>query len=130
MRTPSMLFGPLLPWFERARRDLPWRAEPRDPYRVWISEVMLQQTRVDVVVPYYLRFLERFPTLAALADANEEEVLALWSGLGYYARARNLHRAARAAVQLGGLPRSAAERGSPPHTIAAPAARCRLRARA
>lgn len=108
MRTPSMLSRPLLSWFAQARRDLPWRQEPRDPYRVWVSEVMLQQTRVDVVVSYYLRFLERFPNLAALAAASEDEVLALWSGLGYYARARNLHRAARAADERGGLPRSAA----------------------
>ena len=109
MRTPSMLFAPLLPWFARARRSLPWRAEPRDPYRVWVSEVMLQQTRVEVVEPYYLRFLQRFPTLDALAAAQEDEVLALWSGLGYYARARNLHRAARTALDRGGLPRSAAD---------------------
>jgi A/G-specific adenine glycosylase len=109
LRTPSTLSRPLLSWFARTRRDLPWRKEPRDPYRVWVSEVMLQQTRVEVVVPYYLRFLERFPTLSALAAASEDEVLALWSGLGYYARARNLHRAARAALARGGLPRSAAE---------------------
>ena len=109
MRTPSTVSRPLLSWFARSRRDLPWRAEPRDPYRVWVSEVMLQQTRVDVVVPYYRRFLQRFPTLDALAAAKEDDVLALWSGLGYYARARNLHRAARAAIAQGGLPRSAAE---------------------
>jgi len=92
----STLAGPLLSWFEGARRDLPWREEPRDPYRVWVSEVMLQQTRVDVVIPYYRRFLARFPTLRALAAAELDDVLALWSGLGYYARARNLHRAAQA----------------------------------
>jgi A/G-specific adenine glycosylase len=84
---------------------------------------MLQQTRVDVVVPYYRRFLERFPTLEALAEASEDEVLALWSGLGYYARGRNLHRAARAAAALGGLPRSASELrqlpGFGPYTAAA-----------
>jgi A/G-specific adenine glycosylase len=97
----------LLPWFARARRDLPWRKEPRDPYRVWISEVMLQQTRVEVVVPYYERFLERFPTLGALAAAPLDDVLALWSGLGYYARARNLHRAAQASGRQ--LPRTAAD---------------------
>ena len=108
MRTPSTLSRPLLSWFARARRELPWRAEPRDPYRVWVSEVMLQQTRVDVVIPYYLRFLRRFPTILDLAAAGEDEVLALWSGLGYYARARNLHRAACAAAARGGLPRSAA----------------------
>jgi A/G-specific adenine glycosylase len=109
LRTPSTLFAPLLPWFARARRELPWREPRRDPYRVWLSEVMLQQTRVDVVVPYYRRFVERFPTLEALAEASEDEVLALWSGLGYYARGRNLHRAARAAAAAGGLPRKAAE---------------------
>jgi A/G-specific adenine glycosylase len=96
----------LLSWFAKERRDLPWRKEPRDPYRVWVSEVMLQQTRVDVVVPYYERFLARFPTLDALAAAPLDDVLALWSGLGYYARARNLHRAAR--VCGGRLPRTAA----------------------
>ena len=113
----------LLKWFRTAKRDLPWRREPRDPYRVWVSEVMLQQTRVDVVVPYYLRFLRRFPTLASLAGASEDEVLALWSGLGYYARGRNLHRAARAAAAAGGLPRTAAALrelpGFGPYTAAA-----------
>ena len=87
-----MISTKLLAWFADAKRDLPWRKEPRDPYRVWISEVMLQQTRVDVVVPYYQRFLRRFPTLRALARAPLDDVLALWSGLGYYARARNLHQ--------------------------------------
>src|SRR5258705_8593706 len=75
------------------RRDLPWR-KTRDPYAIWISEVMLQQTRVDTVRPYYARFLARFPTVNALAAAPIDDVLALWSGLGYYARGRNLHRAA------------------------------------
>ena len=91
------LATPLLAWFVLARRPLPWREEPRDPYRVWISEVMLQQTRVDVVVPYFERFVRKFPTLGRLAKAPLDDVLALWSGLGYYSRARNLHRAARAA---------------------------------
>ncbi len=95
---------PLLAWFSRERRALPWREEPRDPYRVWISEVMLQQTRVDVVIPYFLRFVQRFPTLGALAAAPLDDVLALWSGLGYYSRARNLHRAALAAGRT--LPRT------------------------
>jgi A/G-specific adenine glycosylase len=85
----------LLRWFQSARRDLPWRKEPRDPYRVWVSEVMLQQTRVEVVIPYYRRFVRRFPTLRSLARASLDEVLAHWSGLGYYSRARNLHRAAQ-----------------------------------
>ena len=79
------------------RHDLPWQ-RTRDPYRIWLSEIMLQQTQVSAVVPYYRRFLERFPDLASLAAAPEDAVLALWSGLGYYARARNLHSAARAIV--------------------------------
>jgi A/G-specific adenine glycosylase len=81
-------------WFAREARDLPWR-RTRDPYAIWISEVMLQQTQVATVIPYYHRFLERFPTIQALAQAPEPEVLRLWSGLGYYSRARNLRRAAR-----------------------------------
>jgi A/G-specific adenine glycosylase len=100
----------LLGWFEREQRVLPWRAS-RDPYRVWISETMLQQTRVEVVVPYFLRFVERFPTVAALASAPVEDVLAHWSGLGYYRRARSLHAAAREIVSDmdGVIPRSAAD---------------------
>jgi A/G-specific adenine glycosylase len=112
---------PLLAWFRKSRRALPWREEPRDPYRTWVSEVMLQQTRVDVVLPYYARFLRRFPTLPALAAAPLEDVLALWSGLGYYARARNLHRAAQAAGER--LPSTSAELrelpGFGPYTAAA-----------
>ena len=88
---------PLLAWFRQFRRDLPWR-RTRDPYWVWLSEIMLQQTRVAAVIPYYERFLERFPNLHALAAAPEEEVLRLWSGLGYYSRARNLHKAAQKIV--------------------------------
>ncbi|HEV8325147.1 MAG TPA: A/G-specific adenine glycosylase, partial [Myxococcota bacterium] len=84
----------LVEWFDRSARDLPWR-RTRDPYAVWVSEVMLQQTRVDTVVPYYERFLARFPTVQSLADAPEDDVLRLWQGLGYYSRARNLQRAAR-----------------------------------
>src|SRR5512140_686980 len=84
----------LLAHYHATRRDLPWRQDT-DPYRVWVSEVMLQQTRVETVVPYYRRWLERFPSLAALADASGDEVLKQWEGLGYYSRARNLHRAAR-----------------------------------
>lgn len=79
---------------EHGRHDLPWQ-NTRDPYRIWLSEIMLQQTRVESVIPYYARFLQRFPDLPALADAPLDAVLGLWSGLGYYARARNLHRAAR-----------------------------------
>jgi A/G-specific adenine glycosylase len=84
----------LLAWFDRHRRDLPWR-RTKDPYAIWISEVMLQQTQVARVVEYWTRFLERFPTVEALAEAALDEVLSLWSGLGYYSRARNLHRAAQ-----------------------------------
>jgi A/G-specific adenine glycosylase len=90
----TSLQRPLLAWYRRHRRDLPWRRD-QDPYRVWLSEVMLQQTTVKVVTPYFEAFLERFPTLTALADAPEDDVLAAWSGLGYYHRARNLHRGAR-----------------------------------
>jgi A/G-specific adenine glycosylase len=83
----------LLAWYRAHRRDLPWR-ETRDAYRIWISEIMLQQTRVAAVLEHYRRFVERFPTVNALAAATEAEVLALWSGLGYYRRARMMHRAA------------------------------------
>ncbi|MCI0341770.1 MAG: A/G-specific adenine glycosylase [Planctomycetales bacterium] len=91
----------LLAWYRRARRALPWR-RTRDPYRIWVSEVMLQQTTVATVTPYWRRFLRRFPTVRALARAEEDEVLVLWSGLGYYSRARNLHRAAREIVSRHG----------------------------
>jgi A/G-specific adenine glycosylase len=85
----------VLAWYERhGRKDLPWQRDP-DPYRVWVSEIMLQQTQVAVVVPYFERFMTRFPTVTDLAKADQDEVLHLWSGLGYYARARNLHKAAR-----------------------------------
>jgi A/G-specific adenine glycosylase len=91
----------LLPWYRRARRRLPWRTVggPPDPYRIWVSELMLQQTRVETVIPYFLRFVERFPDVKRLAAATEAEVLAQWSGLGYYSRARSLHRAARILVE-------------------------------
>jgi A/G-specific adenine glycosylase len=90
----------LLRWHARhGRHDLPWQ-HPRTPYRVWVAEVMLQQTQVATVIPYYARFLQRFPDVRALAAARLDDVLALWSGLGYYARARNLHRAAREIVAL------------------------------
>lgn len=84
----------LLPWYQAHKRVLPWR-ENTDPYRVWVSEIMLQQTRVDTVIPYYLRFLEELPTIKDLADAEEEKLLKLWEGLGYYSRVRNMQRAAR-----------------------------------
>ncbi len=85
-------------WYRRHSRTLPWRRDPT-PYRVWISEIMLQQTQVATAISYYVRFLERFPDLDALAKASEQEVLKLWSGLGYYRRAKNLHRAAREILQ-------------------------------
>ena len=97
----------LLDWFDRSgRHDLPW-LHPRTPYRVWLSEIMLQQTQVKTVIPYFARFLQAFPTLPDLAAASLDEVLAQWSGLGYYARARNLHATAQACVALhgGDLPR-------------------------
>ena len=95
---PEDVAPALLPWFDAAgRHDLPWQVEPT-PYRVWVSEVMLQQTQVATVRPYFERFLARFPDVAALAAAPQDEVMRLWSGLGYYARARNLHRAAQAVV--------------------------------
>lgn len=87
----------LLAWYDKARRDLPWR-RTRDPYAIWVSEIMCQQTRVDTVIPYYERFLKRFPTLRSLAKADEDEVLSLWSGLGYYRRARLLHKGVREVV--------------------------------
>jgi len=98
-KTPeAALARSLLAWYRRHGRDLPWR-RTRDPYRVWVSEVMLQQTTVRAVVPYYRRFLGRFPTLRALARAPLPRVLAAWSGLGYYRRARHLHAAARIIVK-------------------------------
>jgi A/G-specific adenine glycosylase len=93
----------LLTWFERGRRDLPWRRS-NDPYRVWVSEVMLQQTRVAAAIPYYERFLERFPSVETLAEAPEADLLAHWAGLGYYHRARNMQYAARAIRDAGGFP--------------------------
>ncbi len=93
----------LLRWFDAAQRDLPWR-RTRDPYAIWLSEVMLQQTRVTAVIPFYRRFLERFPNLAALAMAPEADLLAHWAGLGYYYRARNVQRAAQMMVAAGGFP--------------------------
>jgi A/G-specific adenine glycosylase len=91
----------LLAWFDEERRRLPWRGT-RDPYRIWVSEVMLQQTTVNAVLPRYDAFLVRFPDLATLARAREQSVLAAWSGLGYYARARNLHLAAREVLRWHG----------------------------
>jgi A/G-specific adenine glycosylase len=104
----SAMRAALLAWYGAHRRELPWRAT-RDPYRIWVSEIMLQQTRVAAVLEHYRRFLTAFPTVQALARASEPEVLALWSGLGYYRRARMLHRAAKLVVQesAGAMPRTA-----------------------
>src|SRR5260370_19429644 len=87
----------LLGWFHKCKRDLPWR-HTRDPYRIWLSEIMLQQTRVTAVVAFYEKFIARFPTVGSLAGARSEEALRLWAGFGYYSRARNLHRAAKEIV--------------------------------
>jgi A/G-specific adenine glycosylase len=100
---------PLLPWYDATRRDLPWR-KTRDPYAVWVSEMMLQQTQVATVIGYYDRWLRRFPTVSALASADEHDVLHAWQGLGYYSRARNLWRGAKAVLSEHGgkIPGSAA----------------------
>lgn len=96
---PATWQSKLLAWYRKNRRDLPWR-RTKDPYAIWVSEIMLQQTTVEAVIPYYKRFLKRFPTVKALAAGSEEDVLRLWSGLGYYSRARNLHKAARMIAKL------------------------------
>lgn len=98
----------LLDWYSGNKRNLPWR-RTSDPYRIWLSEAMLQQTRVEQATPYYERFLRVFPDVYSLAEADEEHVLKLWEGLGYYSRARNLHQASRKIVQLGQFPATAAE---------------------
>jgi A/G-specific adenine glycosylase len=107
MTPPPSLRRSILAWYAREKRDLPWR-RTRDPYAIWVSEIMLQQTRVDTVVPFYERFLRRFPDVKSLARAREPAVLAAWSGLGYYRRARNLHAAAGliAREHAGRLPRA------------------------
>jgi A/G-specific adenine glycosylase len=84
----------LIGWFTEEQRDLPWRKD-RDPYKIWVSEIMLQQTRVDTVIPYFNRFIEQFPTIDVLAESEEEKILKAWEGLGYYSRARNLHSAVK-----------------------------------
>jgi A/G-specific adenine glycosylase len=124
----------LLAWYDRAARALPWRVGPAerragvrpDPYRVWLSEIMLQQTTVATVGPFFARFLARWPTVEALAAAPREQVLAAWAGLGYYARARNLHAGAQAAAARGGFPDDEAGLralpGVGPYTAAAVAA--------
>jgi A/G-specific adenine glycosylase len=103
----AVLTDALLAWYDRHRRDLPWRARPgeaADPYRVWLSEIMLQQTTVRTVGPYFEAFVSRWPTVADLAAAEREDVLRAWAGLGYYARARNLHACARALAAAGAFP--------------------------
>jgi A/G-specific adenine glycosylase len=104
------LRAPLLRWYDEHARDLPWRRS-RDPYAIWISEAMLQQTRVETVIPYWQRFLERFPTVESLAQASLDEIYAIWTGLGYYSRARNLKAAAETIVadHGGALPETAEE---------------------
>lgn len=108
--SPEAMQASLLAWYAAVRRDLPWR-RTRDPYAIWLSETMLQQTRVTTVIPYYQRFLRELPTVAALAEASEDRVLVLWSGLGYYRRARMLHAAAKeiARDHGGHLPRGSTE---------------------
>ncbi|WP_010272725.1 A/G-specific adenine glycosylase, partial [Paenibacillus senegalensis] len=99
----SLFAAELLAWYRRVKRDLPWRRS-RDPYYIWVSEVMLQQTRVETVIPYFHRFIEKFPTLEALAAAPEEEVVKAWEGLGYYSRARNLQAGAKEVIaRYGGI---------------------------
>ncbi len=100
METPSDIRNVqhrLLQWFRKQGRDLPWR-KTKNPYRIWISEIMLQQTQVDTVIPYYQRFLKAFPTVEVLAKADLSRVLKIWEGLGYYSRARYLHQAAKRIV--------------------------------
>jgi A/G-specific adenine glycosylase len=94
----------LLAWYDAGHRDLPWR-RTRDPYRIWVAEIMTQQTRAQTAIPYYRKFLKRFPRVESVAAAPEDDVLALWSGLGYYSRARHLKRAAEQIVAAGGFPR-------------------------
>lgn len=127
---PRAIAAPLLRWYDAHARSLPWRAAPGsnapDPYRVWLSEVMLQQTQVASVIPYFEAFTRRWPSFAALAAADDAEVMAAWAGLGYYARARNLLACAREVAALGRLPETEAEllklRGIGAYTAAAIAA--------
>ena len=104
---PNVPWKRLLSWYRANRREMPWRGS-RDPYAVWVSETMLQQTRIETVRGYFARFLARFPDVRALAAAETGEVLKLWEGLGYYSRARNLHAAARLVAERGRFPETAA----------------------
>ena len=110
MNTALQIAKPLLAWWDAGHADYPWR-RTRDPYAIWIAEVMLQQTQIATVIPYFERWLTRFPTVETLADAALGDVLKLWEGLGYYSRARNLHAAARQVVESFG--------GNVPDTVAA-----------
>ena len=103
-----MVADGLIEWYEREKRDLPWRRD-REAYHVWVSEIMLQQTRVEAVIPYYERFLAALPTVESLAEADEAQLLKLWEGLGYYSRVRNMQKAAKAVVSMGGFPETAKE---------------------
>src|SRR6186997_2190503 len=101
-QSPSLrIVRPLLAWYDKVRRDLPFR-RTRDPYAIWVSEVMLQQTQVSTVLPYFTRFMQRFPDVTALARASEDDVLHAWQGLGYYSRARSLRRAATMVLERHG----------------------------
>ena len=102
VRAAARFASQLIAWFSEKKRDLPWR-RTRDPYAIWVSEIMLQQTQVKTVIPYWERWMRELPTVAALAGAKEERVLKLWEGLGYYSRARNLQKAARMIVEKGGV---------------------------
>ncbi|MEX1268655.1 MAG: A/G-specific adenine glycosylase [Balneolaceae bacterium] len=121
---PDSIAQNLLQWYSKNKRDLPWR-QTDDPYKIWISEIMLQQTRVDTVIPYYTRFITAFPTIEDLAEATQQQVLKLWEGLGYYSRGRNLHQAAKTVVDDfdGELPSSYNDitslKGIGPYTAAA-----------
>lgn len=125
--TYAHLHAPLLAWFAANGRDLPWRSEPT-PYRVWLSEVILQQTRISQGTDYWRRFVDAFPTVHHLASAPEQQVMRLWQGLGYYSRARNLHRAAKIIDEMGDFPRTYAQilrlPGVGPYTAAAISSLC------
>ena len=97
----AQLPGVLLPWYEEHKRELPWR-QTKEPYRIWLSEIMLQQTRVEAVKGYYARFLDTLPTVEALANCNDDVLHKLWEGLGYYSRVRNLKKAAQVIMQQHG----------------------------
>lgn len=99
----SLLGDKIIDWYKDNKRDLPWR-NTKNPYKIWISEIILQQTRVVQGYDYYCRFIERFPDYQTLAEADEDEVMRYWQGLGYYSRARNLHEAARSIVKKGAFP--------------------------